>query len=147
MVPINMRFDGAANVQGSNIVRLPKLNQGAPYSFGLRIRNEDLSYRSFTSISNMRMRIKLRPSDTQDLMVLTKSPGSNFIVSTETTTGDTLTIVIAVADWANIALPRSTNHMEMDVPFAFVIEFLSAGGAVTERFAHGSGLISVSLAN
>jgi hypothetical protein len=145
MVPINMRFDGAANVEGSNIVRLPKLNEGAPYSFSLRIRNEDLSYRDFTLVDNIRMRIKLRPSDTQDLMVLTKNPGNNFAVSMETTTGDTLTIVISAADWADIVLPRSTNHMEMDVPFAFVIEFLTSGGAVTERFAHGSGLISVSL--
>jgi hypothetical protein len=144
MVPINMRFDGAANVEGSNIVRLPKLNEGAPYSFSLRIRNEDLSYRDFSSVSGMRMRIKLRPSDTQDLMVLTLAAG-NFVVSTEDTLGDTLTIVITVADWTNIVLPRSTNHMEMDVPFAFVWEFLTLGGAVNERFAQGSGLISVSL--
>jgi hypothetical protein len=144
MVPINMRFDGAANVQGSNIVRLPKLNQGAPYSFGLRIRNEDLSYRDFSAVPGMRIRIKLRPSDSQDLMVLTLASG-NFSVTTEDMLGDTLTFIVKVTDWANIALPRSTNHMEMDVPFAFVIEFLSLGGAVTERFAQGSGLISVSL--
>lgn len=144
MVPLNIRFDGAPNVQGSNIVRMPKLCQGAPYSFGLRIRNEDLTYRNFSTVVGMRMRIKLRPSDTQDLMVLTKADG-NFNVTTETSTGDTLTLVIAASDWANIDLPRSANHMEMDVPFAFIIEFLDAGGVVTERFAHGSGLISVDL--
>lgn len=144
MIPLTIRFDGAPNVQGSNIVRMPKLNQGAPYSFGLRIRNEDLSYRDFSAVVGMRMRIKLRPSDSQDLMVLTKANG-NFTVTQETSPGDTLTLVIAATDWANIILPRSTNHMELDVPFAFVIEFLDAGGVVVERFAQGSGLISVSL--
>jgi hypothetical protein len=92
------------------------------------------------------MRIKLHPSDTQDLMVLTKANG-NFTVTMETSTGDTLTLVIAAADWTNIILPRSVNHMEMDVPFAFVIEFLDAQGVVTERFAQGSGFISVDLMN
>lgn len=144
MVPLNMRFDGAPNVQGSNIVRMPKLNQGAPYSFGLRIRNEDLSYRDFSSVPGMRFRAKLRPSDSVDLMVLTLAAG-NFVVSTETTLGDTLTFVVKTTDWANVTLPKSANHMEMDVPFAFVIEFLALGGEVTERFAQGSGLISVSL--
>jgi hypothetical protein len=144
MVPLNIRFDGAPNVQGSNIVHMPKLNQGAPYSFGLRIRNEDLTYRDFSATSGMRMRIKLRPSDTQDLMVLTKADG-NFVVSAETYPGDTLTFVISAADWVDVTLPRSQNHMELDVPFAFVIEFLDAGGAVIERFAQGSGLISVNL--
>lgn len=144
MVPLTIRFDGAANVAGSNIVRLPKLCQGAPYNFSLRIRNDDLTYRVFTSVVGMRWRIKLRPSDTVDLMVLTKADG-NFVVSTTTTTDDTLSFVLAADDWNNIALPKSANHMEMDVPFAFVVEFLDAGGAVTERFAQGSGLISVSL--
>lgn len=144
MIPLTIRFDGAPNVQGSNIVHMPKLSQGAPYSFGLRIRNEDLSYRDFSTVVGMRMRMKLRPSDSQDLMVLTKANG-NFTVTQETSQGDTLTFVVAATDWANVALPRSTNHMELDVPFAFVIEFLDAGGVVTERFAQGSGLISVSL--
>lgn len=144
MIPLTIRFDGAPNVQGSNIVRTPKLSEGAPYSFGLRIRNQDLTYRDFSTVVGMRMRIKLRPSDTQDLMVLTKADG-NFTVTTETDPGDTLTLVINAADWDNVVLPRSANHMELDVPFAFVIEFLDAGGVVTERFAHGSGLISVSL--
>jgi hypothetical protein len=144
MVPLNIRFDGAPNVEGSNIVRMPKLCQGAPYSFGLRVRNEDLSYRDFSVPTNIRMRIKLRPADTQDLMVLTKAAG-NFTVTTDTSPNDTLKLVLAAADWANVALPKSTNHMEMDVPFAFTIEFLDVGGVVTERFAQGSGLISVSL--
>lgn len=144
MIPLTIRFDGAPNVQGSNIVRMPKLCQGAPYSFGLRIRNEDLSYRDFSAVVGIRMRIKLRPSDSQDLMVLTKANG-NFTVTQETSPGDTLTFVIAATDWTNIILPRSTNHMELDVPFAFVIEFLDAEGVVVERFAQGSGLISVSL--
>lgn len=144
MVPLNMRFDGAPNVQGSNIVRMPKLNQGAPYSFGLRIRNEDLSYRNFGSIPEMRIRIKLRPSDSVNLMTLTKTAG-NFVVSTDTSTNDTLTFVVKATDWTNVTLPKSANHMEMDVPFAFVIEFLDGGGVVIERFAQGSGLISVSL--
>lgn len=145
MVPLTIRFDGAPNVQGSNIVHMPKLNEGAPYSFGLRIRNEDLSYRDFTATAGMRMRIKLRPSDTQDLMVLTLANG-NFVVSTETDPGDTISLVISAADWTNVTIPRSQNHMELDVPFAFVIEFLDAGGLVIERFAQGSGLISVDLA-
>ena len=144
MVPLNMRFDGAPNEQGSNIVRLPKLNEGAPYSFGLKIRNEDQTYRDFSSVEGIRMRLKLRPADTTDLMVLSKAAG-NFVVSTDQSTGDTLTIVINVANWTNVKLPRSTNHMEMDVPFAFVIEFLDSSGAVVERFAQGSGLISVDL--
>lgn len=144
MVPLNIRFDGAANVQGSNIVRMPKLCQGAPYSFGLRVRNEDLSYRDFSTVSGMRFRAKLRPSDSVDLMVLTLAAG-NFTVTQEEFVGDTLTFVVKVTDWANVVLPKSQNHMEMDVPFAFVIEFLDGGGAVIERFAQGSGLISVSL--
>jgi hypothetical protein len=146
MVPLNMRFDGAANVQGSNIVRMPKLCEGAPYSFGLRVRNEDLTYRNFSTVPGMRMRIKLHPSDLQDLMVLTLA-NANFVVSTETSTGDTLTFVVKVTDWANVSLPRSVNHMELDVPFAFVIEFLDAQGVVTERFAQGSGFISADLIN
>ena len=144
MVPLNIKFDGSPNVQGSNIVRMPKLCQGAPYSFGLRIRNEDASYRDFGSLYEIRMRVKLRPADHQDLMVLYKSTG-NFLVTDNTSNGDTLTLVITPANWFNIPLPRSVNHMEMDVPFAFVIEFLDGEGTVTERFAQGSGLISVSL--
>ena len=144
MVPLNIRFDGAPNVQGSSIVRMPKLSQGAPFSFGLRIRNEDTTYRDFSTVVEMRMRIKLRPSASQDLMVLTKTNG-NFSVTTDTSNGDTLTILLSASDWANIQIPRSVNHMEMDVPFSFVIEFLDGGGVVTERFAQGSGLISVNL--
>jgi hypothetical protein len=92
------------------------------------------------------MRIKLHPADTQDLMVLTLANG-NFTVTQETSPGDTLTFVVKATDWANVVLPRSVNYMEMDVPFAFVIEFLDAGGAVVERFAQGSGFISVDLMN
>lgn len=145
MLSLNMRFDGAPNVQGSNIVRMPKLYQGAPYSFGFRIRNDDLTFRDFTSVEGIRMRMKLHPADRVDLMVLTKANG-NFTVTTETSTGDTISIVVAADDWNNVILPHSVNHMEMDVPFAFVIEFLDAEDKVVERFAQGSGLISVSLA-
>lgn len=144
MVPITMRFDGVANVLGSNTVRMPKLNQGAPYSFGLRVRMEDDSYRDWSTIVGIRWRIKLRPSDLTDLMVLTKANG-NFTVTTDLVANDTLSFVLAAADWDNVVLPRSPNHMEMDVPFSHVVEFLDAGGVVTERFAQGSGLISVSL--
>ena len=144
MIPLTIRFDGAANIEGSSVVRLPKLNQGAPYRFSLRIRNEDTTYRTYTDVIDMRWRIKLRPSDSQDLMVLTKTNG-NFDVTTTTTADDTLSFVVNAADWANVEIPRSSNHMEMDVPFSFVVEILDAGGAVTERFAQGSGLISVSM--
>lgn len=144
MIPLNIRFDSAPNVQGSNVVHVPKLNQGAPYLFSLRIRNEDGSYRDFGSVPEVRMRIKLRPSDTQDLMVLTKTTG-NFIFSTETSANDTFTWAINTLDWATVTLPRSSNYMETDVPFTFVIEFLDIGGVVTERFAQGSGFISVNL--
>lgn len=139
MIPLNMRFDSVPNTQGSNIVRMPKLNQGAPYSFGLRVRHEDNSYRNWADIPEIRWRIKLRPSDKADLMVLTKSAG-NFVVD-----GNTLNFVVKASDWDGVVLPKSPNHMEMDVPFAFVVEFLDADGVVTERFAQGSGLISVSL--
>ena len=144
MVPINMRFDSVANVLNSNIVRMPKLNQGAPYNFGFRIRFEDDTYRDFSEDVEMRWRIKLRPSDSEDLMVLYKSYG-NFVVSTEVLDNDTLNFVIKATDWEGIVLPRSPNHMEMEVPFAFVVECLDAGGVVVERFAQGSGLISVDL--
>jgi hypothetical protein len=144
MVPLNIRFDGAPNVQGSNIVRMPKLNQGAPYSFALRVRNEDLTYRDFTIPHGIRWRIKLRPKDSIDLMVLTKALG-NFNISQQTSTGDTLTFMVKTSDWASLSLPKSENHLEMDVPFSFVVEFLDIGGVVTERFAQGSGLISVNL--
>jgi len=144
MVPINMRFDSVANVLNSNIVRMPKLNEGAPYNFGFRIRFEDNTYRDFSLDVEMRWRIKLRPSDSEDLMVLLKSEG-NFVVSTETIANDTLNFVVKATDWDGIVLPRSPNHMEMDVPFSFVVECLDAGGVVVERFAQGSGLISVDL--
>lgn len=144
MVPLTIRFDGAPNVQGSNIVRLPKLAQGAPFAFSMKIRLEDTTYRDFSTVVGMRLRAKLRPADTTVLMTLTKAAG-NFVVSTESSTGDTLTIVVKESDWANIRLPLSSNHMELDVPFAHVIEFLDAEGKVVERFAQGSGLISVSL--
>jgi hypothetical protein len=147
MVPLNMRFDGAPNVQGSNIVRMPKFNEGAPYSFSFRVRNEDLSYRDFSLVPGIRMRIKLRPSDTKDFMVLTKKvTNSNFVVSTQTDAGDTLALVLHVSDWAGLNVPRSANHMELDVPFSFVIEFLNLSDVVTERFAQGTGLISIDLA-
>lgn len=144
MVPLNIRFDGAANVQGSNILRMPKLSQGAPYSFGFRIRFEDDSYRDFSTVVGARWRIKLRPSDMSDLMVLTLANG-NFAVSTTVSANDTLSFVLAASDWDDVVIPRSVNHMELDVPFSFVVEFLDEAGAVTERFAQGSGLISVSL--
>ena len=144
MVPLNMRFDGTPNIFGSNIVRMPKLFEGAPYSFGLRIKFEDDSYRNFSTVAGMRWRIKLRPSDTLDLMVLTKANG-NFTVTDDMSNSDKLTFVVHASDWEGIVLPKSPNHMEMDVPFAFVVEFLDADGVVVERFAQGSGLISTSL--
>lgn len=144
MVPLIIRFDGVPNTFGSHTVHMPKLYQGAPYRFGFKIRFEDDSYRNFETVVGMRWRIKLRPSDQADLMVLTKANG-NFVVETDLFPGDTLNFVIAAADWTNVNLPRSPNHMDMDVPFSFVLEFLDAGGVVTERFAQGSGLISVSL--
>lgn len=144
MVPLNMRFDGTPNIFGSNIVRMPKLFEGAPYAFGFRVRFEDDSYRNFSVVENMRWRIKLRPSDKLDLMVLTKANG-NFTVTDDASNGDLLTFVVKATDWEGIVLPRSPNHMELDVPFAFVVEFLNGDGVVTERFAQGSGLISTNL--
>lgn len=144
MVPLPIRFDGVQNIFGSHIVHMPKLSQGAPYSFGFRIRFEDDSYRNFDTVVGMRWRIKLRPSDIDDLMVLTKANG-NFTVTTEVFPGDTLRFVVKADDWVNVNLPRSPNHMDMDVPFSHVVEFLDAEGEVTERFAQGSGLISVSM--
>jgi len=144
MVPLNMRFDGTPNIFGSNIVRMPKLFEGAPYSFGFRVRFEDDSYRNFSVVENIRWRIKLRPSDKLDLMILTKAAG-NFTVTDDASNGDLLTFVVHAADWEGIVLPRSPNHMEMDVPFAFVVEFLNGDNVVTERFAQGSGLISTNL--
>jgi len=141
MVPLNMRFDGAPNIQGSNIVRMPKLSQGAPYRFGIRVRLEGGVYRDWDAIVNIRWRIKLRPSDYHDLIVLTKANG-NFEIDSGT---DTLSFVVKASDWANVVLPQSANHMEMDVPFSFVVEFLDNSSVVTERFAQGSGLISVNL--
>jgi len=141
MTPLNLRFDGVANVQGSNIVRLPKICQGAPYLFGLRVRMEDgVTYRSWTSIPQMRWRIKLRPADKDEIFVLLKSDG-NFTI----TENDTLNFKIKADDWEGVTLPNSANHLEMDVPFSHVVEFLDAYGVVTERFAQGSGLISVDL--
>ena len=147
MVPINMRFDSVANILNSNIVRMPKLNEGAPYSFGFRIRFEDDTYRDFSEDVEMRWRIKLRPTDSEDLMVLYKSAG-NFVVSTEEIDNDTLNFVIKASDWDTVVLPRSPNHMEMEVPFAFVVEVLDqvgVEGVVVERFAQGSGFISIDL--
>jgi len=144
MTPLNIRFDGQPNVQGSNIVRMPKLNQGAPYSFGLRIRLEDQTYRDWDAVVEMRWRIKLRPADKHELFTLLKSEG-NFLVDSAT---DTLTFVMKASDWVDVTLPQSANHLEMDVPFSFVVEFLDAvgeAGVVTERFAQGSGFISVNL--
>jgi hypothetical protein len=144
MVPLNMRFDGEPNIFGSNIVRMPKLFEGAPYSYGFRVRFEDDSYRNFSVVENMRWRIKLRPSDKLDLMVLTKANG-NFTVTNDASNGDLLTFKVHASDWEGIVLPSSPNHMEMDVPFAFIVEFLNEDGVVTERFAQGSGLISTNL--
>ena len=145
MVPLNIRFDGAANVQGSNVVRMPKLNQGAPYSFSIRVRNEDTTYRDFSEVEKIRWRIKLAPKDTADFMMLTLENG-NFEVTTASSTGDTLAFKIAALDWAGIEVPLSNNHMEMDVPFSFVVEFLDSDSVVVERFAQGTGLISVAMA-
>jgi hypothetical protein len=145
MSPIKLRFDGVNNVSGENIIHFPKLSQGAPYSFGLRIRlegeGEEAVYRDWDAISGMRWRIKLRPGDKHELMTLTKAAG-NFVIDSAS---DTLTFVLKASDWAEVVLPQSNNVLEMDVPFAFVVEFLDAGGIVTERFAQGSGFITVNL--
>ena len=140
MAPLNIRFDGSANIQGSNVVRMPKLNQGAPYNFGLRVRLEDESYRVWDDIVEIRWRIKLAPADKADLLVLTKSNG-NFTIGED----DTLNFVVLVSDWEGITIPKSANHMEMDAPFSFVVECLDGSGNVTERLAQGSGLIVTSL--
>lgn len=145
MVPLNIRFDGVPNVLGSNIVRMPKLYEGAPYSFGFRIRFEDDTYRNFEPVVDMRWRIKLRPSDISDLLVLTKSNGNFSVTSSPNWTGDILKFIVKASDWATVTLPRSTNHMELDVPFSHVVEFLDAEGVVVERFAQGHGLISTNL--
>lgn len=143
MSPIKLRFDGVNNVDGQDIVHFPKLSQGAPYAFGFRIRLEtdpDV-YREWDAIPAMRWRIKLRPGDKHDLMVLTKAAG-NFTIDSAS---DTLTFVVKASDWANVVLPQSNNVLEMDVPFAHIVEFLDAEGVVTERFAQGSGFITVNL--
>lgn len=145
MVPLNMRFDSVANVQGSNVVHLPKLFQGAPYSFGIRIRNEDDSYRNFSTVVGMRWRVKLAPADRAEIFVLTKSDGNFTVTDVESNDGSMLTFVITADDWEGVVLPKSSNHLEMDVPFSFVMEFLDAEGVVVERFAQGSGLISADL--
>lgn len=144
MVPLNMLFNGQPNIFHSNIVRMPKLHQGAPYNFGFKIKFDDDTYRDFSTVEGMRWRIKLRPADISDLMVLTLEEG-NFEVTTDVVENDTLNFVLAADDWEGVVIPRSVNHMEMDVPFAFVVEFLDANGVVNERFAQGSGLISVSM--
>jgi len=141
MSPFQICFDGKANVDGSDTLHCPRLSQGAPYSFGFRIRLEDDSYRDWDSIVEMRWRIKLRPGDKHELMTLLKSEG-NFTVDSAS---DTLTFVIKTTDWDGIVLPQSMNVLEMNVPFAHVVEFLDAGGVVVERFAQGSGFINVSL--
>jgi hypothetical protein len=188
MSPIKLRFDGVNNVDGENIVHFPKLSQGAPYSFGFRIRLhaiyrqaeaptsaaegdvwydtdasdalfqwtdgawvavapedvedvEDTLYRDWDDVVGIRWRIKLRPGDKHELMTLTKAAG-NFLVDSAS---DTLTFVVKASDWTGVVLPQSNNVLEMDVPFAFVVEFLDAGGIVTERFAQGSGFITVNL--
>ena len=40
---------------------------------------------------------------------------------------------------------RPRPSRAFDVPFSFVVEFLDAEGVVIERFAQGTGLISVDL--
>ncbi len=141
--PIKIVFDGANNVNGSDTLHMPKLSQGAPYSFGFRLRTstDPDVYREWGSIPEIRWRIKLAPADRNELMTLLLSEG-NFEVESES---DTLMFKIAAEDWEGIELPQSANFLEMDVPFAFVVEFLDETGAVTERFAQGSGFITVSL--
>jgi len=138
MLPIQLVFDSKDNVDGASIVRFPKLNHGAPYRFGLRVRLEDESYRVWDQ-PNIRWRIKLRPIDKAELMVLEKTDG-NFEVN-----GDTLEFVIKAEDWEEVSIPNSANVLEMDVPFAHVVEFLDGSDVVTERFAQGSGFITVAL--
>lgn len=138
MVPIILHFDGKDNLDGASIVRFPKLNYGAPYKFGLRVRLEDESYREWDA-DNIRWRIKLRPADKAELLVLEKEFG-NFTVE-----GDTLNFIVKASDWDNIKVPHSANVLEMDVPFAYVVEFLNGGGEITERFCHGSGFITVNM--
>lgn len=138
MVPLQIRFDGQPNENGAAILRFPKLNEGAPYLFGLRVRFEDETYRQWDA-PNIRWRMKFRPGDKHEIMVLTKAAG-NFVVN-----GDTLQFVIKVTDWQGVKIPKSANHLEMDYPFAHVVEFLDEGGQVTERFAQGSGFITASL--
>jgi hypothetical protein len=138
MVPLQIRFDGQPNENGAAILRFPKLNEGAPYSFGLRVRFENETYRQWDA-PNIRWRIKLRPGDRHELMTLTKANG-NFTVE-----GDRLNFIIKAADWQGVKIPKSTNHLEMDYPFAHVVEFLNTQGEVIERFAQGSGFITSDL--
>ena len=144
MFPIKLIFDGARNVNGTDTVHFPKLSQGAPYAFGFRLRTstDPDVYREWDAIPEIRWRIKLAPADKHELMVLTKSAG-NFTIDS---VSDTLTFVVKASDWTDIVLPQSQNFLEMDVPFAFVVEFLDGvDGNVTERFAQGSGFITVNL--
>lgn len=143
MIPLNIRFDSVDNVNGANVVRFPKLCQGAPYDFGIRVRKEDESYRLWTEAIDIRWRIKLRPADRSELMELSKADG-NFVIAGDD--DDELHFVVKATDWVDVDLPQSPNHMELDVPFSFVVEFLDVTGAVIERFAQGTGLISVDLA-
>jgi hypothetical protein len=141
--PIKIVFDGDNNVDGSDTLHMPKLSQGAPYSFGFRLRTstDPDVYREWDSIPENRWRIKLAPADKHELMTLLLSEG-NFEIDSVT---DTLMFKLSAADWEGVELPQSSNFLEMDVPFAFVVEFLDGAGAVTERFAQGSGFITVSL--
>lgn len=139
MVPVILRFDAVRNTQGDSVAHFPKLCQGAPFAFGLKIRRADLSYRVWDA-DEIVWRIKLRPSDKHELMTLSKTNG-NFVVD-----GDVLNFIILAEDWEGVTLPNSSNHREQDVPFSFVVDFLDTEGRVIERFCQGSGFILVDLA-
>lgn len=137
MEPIEIRFDGEPNVEGSPVAHFSMIYQGVPNTFQLRLRDENGDYQDWTQYDEIHMRPRWTQGKSTGVFDLKLSTG-DFAVSV-----DTLTILVPAEKTAGIAgFTYPAAPIIGAVPFVYDIKCYSAGNPVL-RIAQGTGLISL----
>jgi len=137
MEPIELLFDGLANVEGSTVAHLPVVYQGVPNSYSLKIQDENGNFVNWNQYTEILMRPRWTQGKASGVFTLKKTDG-DFI-----TTTDTLTIVIGAAKTEVLeGVTYPAAPIVGSVPFVYDIKGYISGQPVV-RIAQGTGLISL----
>lgn len=138
MDPIEIRFDGEPNVNGSSVVHFPPILQGVPNQYSLKLKDSNGVYFDWTQYTEILMRPRWTQGKATGVFTLTKTDG-DFI-----TTADTLTILVKpekTAGMVGFTYPSST--IVGAALFVFDIKAYTGMDVPAFRVAQGTGLISL----